>query len=352
MSWYFARFCSPRAPIAFERRDVDYWLPVDQYIGGIEHAVLHLLYARFFTRALAQCGYLGVKEPFAGLFTQGMVCHETYRDADGAWLFPEEVRRDDGLPRDEKGRPVTVGRIEKMSKSKKNVVGLETIVDAFGADTARLYLLSDSPPERDLEWTDAGIEGAWRYVNRLWRLVGDPPAPLAPPGTPVPRELAPALDALRRAVHRTIATVTEDLDKFRFNRAVAHIRELTNAIESCEPGDGAGAVLREAIETAVLLLGPMMPHLAEELWQQLGHARLLADERWPEADPELAREERVTLAVQVNGKLRGTVELPRDAGEAAAKDAALALPGVLRALEGKAPRKTIVVPNRIVNVVV
>jgi len=355
-SWYFARFCSPRAATAFERRDVDYWLPVDQYIGGIEHAVLHLLYARFFTRALAECGYLAVKEPFAGLFTQGMVCHETYRDADGAWLFPEDVRREDGALRDDKGRPVTAGRIEKMSKSKKNVVGLETIVDAFGADTARLYLLSDSPPERDLEWTDAGIEGAWRYVNRLWRLVSDPPASLPPPGAPIPRALPASLDALRRAVHRTIATVTDDLDKFRFNRAVAHIRELTNAIEASELGEeegaGAGPVLREALETAVLLLGPMMPHLAEELWHELGHTRLLADARWPAADPELAREERVTLAVQVNGKLRGTVELPRDADEDMAKDAALALPGVLRALEGKAPRKTIVVPNRIVNVVV
>jgi leucyl-tRNA synthetase len=171
-SWYFARFCSPRAPTAFKRSEVDYWLPVDQYIGGIEHAVLHLLYARFFTRALAACGYLDVKEPFAGLFTQGMVCHETYRDADGNWLFPEEVTRTDGALTDPAGRPVSAGRLEKMSKSKKNVVGLETIVDAFGADTARLYLLSDSPPERDLEWTDAGIEGSWRYVNRLWRLDG------------------------------------------------------------------------------------------------------------------------------------------------------------------------------------
>jgi leucyl-tRNA synthetase len=352
-SWYFARFCSARAAAAFERRDVDYWLPVDQYIGGIEHAVLHLLYARFFTRALAHCGYLDVKEPFAGLFTQGMVCHETYRDADGNWLFPDEVRRDESGARDGKGRPVTVGRIEKMSKSKKNVVGLEAIVDAFGADTARLYLLSDSPPERDLEWTDAGIEGAWRYVNRLWRLASDPPAPLPPPGAAMANDLAPALDALRRAVHRTIATVTEDLDTFRFNRAVAHIRELTNEIEALDATDAAaGPVLRAAIETAVLLLGPMMPHLAEELWHELGHERLLADEAWPEADPELARAERVTLAVQVNGKLRGTVELPRDANEDEAKDAALALPGVLRALEGRPPRKTIVVPNRIVNVVV
>jgi leucyl-tRNA synthetase len=350
-SWYFARFCSPRSSRAFERREVDYWLPVDQYIGGIEHAVLHLLYARFFTRALQHTGYFDLAEPFAGLFTQGMVCHETYRDADGNWLFPEEVRRADGRIEDAGGRPVIAGRLEKMSKSKKNVVSLEAIVDVFGADTARLYLLSDSPPERDLEWTDAGIEGSWRYVNRLWRLVTEPPAPLPPPGTAVPAALPAAFMALRRAVHRMIAAITDDLDKFRFNRAVAHIRELTNAIEDLDPGDGAGPVLREAIEAAVQLLSPMMPHLAEELWQALGHERLLADEPWPKADPELAREERVTVAVQVNGKLRGTVDLPRDAGESAAKDAALQLPAVQRALEGRPPRKTIVVPNRIVNVV-
>ncbi|HUZ75891.1 MAG TPA: leucine--tRNA ligase [Stellaceae bacterium] len=353
-SWYFARFCSPRAAAALVRADVDYWLPVDQYIGGIEHAVLHLLYARFFTRALAQCGYLEVREPFAGLFTQGMVCHETYRDGDGHWLFPEEVERDAaGALRDARGRPVVAGRIEKMSKSKKNIVGLETIVDAYGADTARLYLLSDSPPERDLEWTDAGIDGAWRYVNRLWRLVAEPRAPLPPPGTPVAAVLAPPLEALRRAVHRTIAAVTDDLDTFRFNRAVAHIRELTNAIEAHEPeGAAAGAVLREAIEAAVRLLGPMMPHLAEELWQALGHDRLLADAAWPQWDAALAREETVTLAVQVNGKLRGTVDLPRDATDGTAQEAALALPAVQRLLEGRTPRKTIVVPNRIVNVVV
>ncbi|MGH7089032.1 MAG: class I tRNA ligase family protein, partial [Stellaceae bacterium] len=201
------------------------------------------------------------------------------------------------------------------------------------------------------EWTDAGIEGAWRYVNRLWRLATEPPAPLPPPGTPIATPLPPALDSLRRAVHRMIAAVTDDLEKFRFNRAVAHIRELTNAIEDVEANAQAGPVLREAIEAAVRLLGPTMPHLGEELWQVLGHAALLADAPWPEADPELAREERVTLAVQVNGKLRGTVDLPRDAGDGAAKDAALSLPAVQRALDGKAPRKTIVVPNRIVNVV-
>jgi len=358
-SWYFARFCSPRAPTAFNRNEVDYWLPVDQYIGGIEHAVLHLLYSRFFTRALKQCGYLGVAEPFAGLFTQGMVCHETYKNADGEWLFPEEVTKgQDNSAVDAKGRPVAVGRIEKMSKSHKNLVGLDAIVDAYGADTARLYLLSDSPPERDLEWTDAGIEGAWRYVNRLHRLITEPPVKLAAAGARSPEQLPAALAALRGAIHRTIRDVTDDLEKFRFNRGIARIRELTNALEEIEADaprqelGSAGVVLREGLEAAVRLLGPMMPHLGEELWHELRPGNLLADEKWPRFDPALAAEDTVTMAVQVNGKLRGTVELPRNVAEDTARAAALALPTVVKALEGKAPRKTIVVPNRIVNVVV
>ncbi|HEV2547948.1 MAG TPA: leucine--tRNA ligase [Stellaceae bacterium] len=352
-SWYFERFCSPRSDKPFERKDVDYWMPVDQYIGGIEHAVLHLLYSRFFNRALRDCGYLDVKEPFAGLFTQGMVCHETYRDADGQWLFPEEVRREgEGRLVDAKGRPVEVGRMEKMSKSKKNVVGLEAIVADFGADTARLYLLSDSPPERDLEWTDAGIEGAWRYVNRLYNLVTEPRIALAPAGAPLPNELAPNVDKARRAIHRAIAAVTDHIEKFRFNSAVARVRELTNALEEMGEGAGAAQVFRQGIEVAVRLIGPMMPHLAEELWQALGHATLLADERWPEADLSLTIEDTVTIAVQVNGKLRATIELPRDGERAAAEAAALAQPAVQRAIAGKPARKIIIVPNRIINVVV
>jgi leucyl-tRNA synthetase len=352
-SWYFLRFCSARAPVAFEREAVDYWMPVDQYIGGIEHAVLHLLYSRFFTRALKQCGYLDLDEPFAGLFTQGMVCHETYQSATGVWLLPEEVESDDegGLV-DLAGRPVTAGRHEKMSKSKKNVVGLDAIVDTYGADTARFYLLSDSPPERDLEWTETGIEGIWRYVNRLWRMVNEPSVPLTPPGTPIPPALSPALATTRGATHKTIAAVTDDLDKFRFNRAVARIRELTNALEeltSSEPG--APQVLREGLETLARLLGPMMPHLAEEMWQTLGGKGLLADQPWPVADPQLTRDEQVTIAIQVNGKLRGTLEIPRDLDKAAVENAALELPQVTRWLEGRPPRKVIVVPNRIVNIV-
>jgi leucyl-tRNA synthetase len=351
-SWYFLRFCSARAPIAFERQAVDYWMPVDQYIGGVEHAVLHLLYSRFFTRALKQCGYLDLDEPFAGLFTQGMVCHQTYQSEAGEWLFPEEVEdADDGRLVDGAGRPVTAGRLEKMSKSKKNVIGLDAIVDTYGADTARLYLLSDSPPERDLEWTETGIEGIWRYVNRLWRMASEPPVDLPPPGSPIPAQLSPALDAIRRATHKTIAAVTDDLDKFRFNRAVARIRELTNALdELTTPEPGAAEVFREGLETLARLLGPMMPHLAEEMWQTLGGAGLLADQSWPEADAELTRDERVTIAVQVNGKLRATLDIARDTDSAAVESAALALPQVLRWLEGQ-PRKVIVVPNRIVNIV-
>jgi leucyl-tRNA synthetase len=352
-SWYFLRFCSARAPVAFERDAAQYWMPVDQYIGGVEHAVLHLLYSRFFMRALKECGYLDLDEPFAGLFTQGMVCHQTYQNAEGEWLFPEEVTSDPaGRLTDETGRPVIAGRNEKMSKSKKNVVGLETIVDTYGADTARLYLLSDSPPERDLEWTETGIEGSWRYVSRLWRLVSEPAAPLPPPGEPILAELSATLTAIRRQTHKTIAAVTDDIDKFRFNRAVARVRELTNALEGVtDDTPAAGAVLREGLEAATLMLGPMMPHLAEEMWQQLGHTAMVAETAWPQADDDLARDEQVTIAVQVNGKLRATLDLPRDCAAREVEAAALALPQVTRLLDGKPPRKVVIVPNRIVSVV-
>jgi leucyl-tRNA synthetase len=247
---------------------------------------------------------------------------------------------------------VTIGRLEKMSKSKKNVVDLDDIVETYGADTARFYLMSNSPPSRDLEWTEAGIEGSWRQVNRLWRLVSEPNAAMPPAGTPMPGGLSPALIALRRKIHKTIATVTDDIDGFRFNTAVAHIYELTNALEDLPAGDaGAGVVLREGLEALTLLIGPMMPHLAEEMWQALGHATLLAEEPWPKPDPALARDEEVTLAVQVNGKLRGTIELPRDAAASVVEQAALSLPQVARLLDGRAPKRVVVVPNRIVSVV-
>jgi leucyl-tRNA synthetase len=353
-SWYFARFCSPHATkVPFEKADVAKWLPVDQYIGGVEHAVLHLLYARFFTRAMRDCGYLDVKEPFAGLFTQGMVCHETYRAADGAWVEPGDVNVDTktgAATRISDGATVTLGRSEKMSKSKKNTVDPQHIIETYGADAARLFMLSDSPPERDLEWTDAGIEGAWRYLNRLWRMASA--AQQITAGT-VPDVGALKADdaAILRQIHRGIAQVSDDLEKFRFNSAVARIRELSNAVEAMNrDGDGA-QVFRFGVETVARLANPLLPHIAEEMWSALGHKTLLVDTPWPEPDPALLTDDTVTLAVQVNGKLRGTITVAKDAAKEACEAEALALPTVQKQLDGKPPRKVIVVPGKIVNIV-
>ena len=353
-SWYFARFCSPGADTAFDRKAVDYWLPVDQYIGGIEHAVLHLLYSRFFTRALRRCGYLDIDEPFSGLLTQGMICHETYRAKDGAWLQPDEVEQtaDGATVNTLTKEPVKVGRSEKMSKSRKNVVDPEAIIAAYGADTARLFMLSDSPPDRDLDWTDGGIEGAWRYANRLWRLVGENGGRLAPPGDPMPTVLAPEAEAVHRAIHKTIAAVSGDLDRFHFNKAVARIRELTNGVEDINANaDGAPWVRRHGVEAVVRLIGPIMPHLAHELWRELGHETLLTDVPWPVFDPRFLEDATVTVAVQVNGKLRGTLDIAADSDAGDVERCALALPNVTKAVGDKPIRKVVVVPNRIVNVV-
>ena len=353
-SWYFARFCSPTETNAgFTRKAADYWLPVDQYIGGIEHAVLHLLYSRFFTRALRQCGYLDVSEPFAGLMTQGMVCHTTYRDDNGNWLFPTDVdHQGDSARHTKTGKPVQIGRTEKMSKSKRNVVDPEVIIQTYGADTARLFMLSDSPPDRDLDWTDSGIEGAWRYVNRLWRAVVQGASALGNPDEERPTDFSEAAESVHRLCHKTITEVSGDLDRFHFNKAVARIRELTNSLESLGDEDGASWVKRFGWETVVHLIGPMMPHLAEELWRGLGHETLLTEQPWPEAELSLLVEDSVDVAVQVNGKLRGTATLPKDCDQATAEAAAFAIENVQAAIGGNDVRKLIYVPNRIVNVVV
>ncbi|SOD92384.1 leucine--tRNA ligase [Caenispirillum bisanense] len=349
-SWYFARFADPKAEtVGFGKDKAAYWLPVDQYIGGVEHAVLHLLYSRFFTRALRDCGYLDVAEPFEGLFTQGMINHETYKDQNGKWVEPGDVEKtaDGGAKRISDGAPIVVGRSEKMSKSKKNTVDPTRIIDTYGADAARLFMLSDSPPDRDLDWSDSGIEGAWRYLNRLWRLVADSGVDLGAPGAAV------GDSALVRQAHKTVAGVTDDLEGLRFNTAVAKIRELTNAIGDAvkDAAKADGAAVRFALETVVRLLNPMTPHITEELWARLGHGTILAETAWPKADPALLVEDTVTMAVQVNGKLRGTLDLPKDCPKDQAEAAALALPNVQQQLEGKAPRKVIVVPNKIVNIV-
>ncbi|MBX6375508.1 MAG: leucine--tRNA ligase [Acetobacteraceae bacterium] len=364
-SWYYARFCSPRAEVPVMHAAVDAWLPVDQYIGGIEHAILHLLYSRFFARAMKATGHLKIEEPFAGLFTQGMVTHESYRAADGSWLYPEEVeKRPDGTAvRVGTNEPVTVGRVEAMSKSKRNTVDPGAIIDRYGADTARWFILSDNPPDRDMEWTEAGVAGAYRFTQRLHRLVTAALPVLPPPGTPPAQDAAngPA-KALRRATHRAIAAVTEALESFAFNVAVARIRELANAVAEAEaqaqaatsPDPALAAALREALETLTRLSGPMVPHLAEELWSLLrpGETRLVAELPWPEADPALLQAETVTLAVQVLGKLRATIEVPVDADEATIFALAEAQENVQRAIGGKPIRKRIHVPGRVVNLVV
>lgn len=347
-SWYFARYCSPKD----EHQPVDpkaakYWLPVDQYVGGVEHAILHLLYSRFFTRAMKQTGHLAVAEPFEGLFTQGMVCHESYKSASGEWVYPENIAKNpDGTAYkiDDK-TPATVFRGEKMSKSKCNVVDPGKIIEGYGADTARLFMLSDSPPERDLEWTEAGVEGAWRYVNRLWTLAEKAKT------FPSPADEPPKNSETRRLVHRTIAQVSEAFERFHFNVAVAKIRELSNALEALSNRGAASSDLREGVEVLTQLIAPMLPHLAEEMWETLGRETLVVETPWPKADPALLVENSATIAVQVNGKLRATLSIARDAPEAQVKAAALAQESVKRALEGKEPKKVIVVPNRIVNVV-
>jgi leucyl-tRNA synthetase len=302
----------------------------------VEHAILHLLYARFWTRALNRLGRLSMAEPFRGLFTQGMVTHETYRAGDGSWLSPDEVRREgDDWIHVESGVPVTLGRVEKMSKSKRNTIDPEPIIALYGADAVRWFMLSDSPPERDLEWSEGGIEGAARFVQRVWRLATTDTA-----GEGVD-------EALERKVHKTIAAVTEALESLQFNKAVAQSYELTSAIEKARPS----ATRSLAIRTLVRLVAPAVPHLAEEAWSALGGTTMVVDASWPGFDPALLVEDQVTIAIQVNGKLRDTLNAPRGLDRDAAEALALASEKVQRLLEGNPPRKVIVVPDRLVNIV-
>ncbi len=348
-SWYFARFADPFSADPVNRDAVNYWLPVDQYIGGIEHAILHLLYARFFTRAMHETGWTRIDEPFMSLFTQGMVCHETYQGHNGGgWLLPEEVeKRGDKAFLKGTDTEVVVGHSEKMSKSKKNVVAPMGMIDVFGADAIRWFMLSDSPPERDVDWSEAGAEGCWKFVQRIYRLATEAEG-LPPPDTAVGEAQGASLE-LRQATHRAIAAVTEDLAALRFNRAVAQIYTLANAITGSQAD---AAVRREALETIVLLTAPMMPHLAETCWEALGHTTLLVDTPWPKAIAALTVSDTVTIAVQVNGKLRATRQMPLGMDRGEIECIALDLPEVQRVLEGKLPKKVIVVPNRIVNIVI
>ena len=325
----------------------------DRYIGGVEHAVLHLLYARFFTKAMKTCGYQDVSEPFLGLFTQGMVTHETYKDKNDKWVTPADY---DAMDDNEKAK-IKVGATIKMSKSKKNVIDPEDIMDTYGADAARLFILSDSPPERDLEWTESGIEGAWRYINKLHRMVMDIKAHLPETPAEMPTELSEQSQKIRQETHKAIKGVSEDIENFQMNKAVARIRTLSNAIEAAtkdlytiESREGE-AVIREAVEALVIMLNPFIPHLAEELWTTLGHETMLVNTPWPTLDETLLTSDTATIGVQVNGKVRAQITLATDASEATAREIALSQDNVKKFIEGKQVRKFIYVPGKIVNVV-
>jgi len=362
-SWYFLRYASPdprakatgealrftpeelaRGP--FDRAEVDYWMGVDQYIGGIEHAVLHLLYARFFTKVLRDLGHVGVDEPFERLLTQGMVCKETWRCGDHGWLLPEEVIESRCA---RCGAQAERGRVTKMSKSKKNVVDPDALIARYGADTARLFSLFAAPPERDLEWNEEGVEGCSRFLGRVWRLVHQVLALPAGGGGD-----SDAGRALTRRLHQTIRKVTGDCaTEFHFNTAIAATMELANGLQAYLAGDPVDtAVARAAVEGIVHLLNPFAPHITEELWAALGHADPLYTTAWPGFDAALAKEETIELVCQVNGKVRTRLTVAADAGREELEAVALADPTIQKWLDGKAPRKVIVVPGRLVNVVV
>ncbi|ACP27069.1 leucyl-tRNA synthetase [Sinorhizobium fredii NGR234] len=364
-SWYYARFTAPWEDKPTDPKAANHWLPVDQYIGGIEHAILHLLYSRFFTRAMKATGHVAMDEPFKGLFTQGMVVHETYSRGEGAqreWVTPAEIRIDeiDGRRRAvliETGEEVAIGSIEKMSKSKKNVVDPDDIIGSYGADTARFFVLSDSPPDRDVIWSEAGVEGAHRFVQRVWRLVGEAAESLRG------AKASPAKEgeglAISQAAHRTLRAVEADYDKLAFNKAVARIYELVNVLAAPLTQVAAGkadqavtAAVKDATTILIDLIAPMMPHLAEECWREIGGEGLIAERPWPTFDPALVVENEITLPVQINGKKRADLTIARDADQSAIESAVLALDAVKAALNGASPRKIIVVPQRIVNVVV
>lgn len=334
-SWYFTRYCDPKAD-EMTGKECNYWMPVDQYIGGIEHAVMHLLYARFFTKVMNELGYVKVREPFRNLLTQGMVLHATFKDKNGKWLYPkeaEELRK--------RGEVVLEGKVEKMSKSKNNVIDLESMLGSFGADTARMFVLSDSPPEKDLEWSSAGIEGCNKFINRLFVLAESVVS------IDEPKDLTEDENLLKQ-IHFTIKNVTEDIQKFRLNKAIARIRELVNALTSSDikskiAGYGFGVVIR--------LLNPFIPHVTEEIWSKFSPEKILAKMDWPSYDEKYLVVSSVTLAIQVNGKLRATHEYPSDASDDEIKAIALMLDPVKKHIDGKEIRKVIIVPGKIVNIV-
>jgi leucyl-tRNA synthetase len=364
-SWYFARFTDPWNVASPTTVDVaNAWLPVDQYIGGIEHAILHLLYSRFFSRAMKKTGHLNLDEPFAGLFTQGMVVHETYRDKSGAWVAPAEVR----IVSDADGRrafrlegvdEIEIGPIEKMSKSKRNTIDPDEIISTYGADTARWFMLSDSPPDRDVIWTEAGVQGAFKQTQRLWRLSNEIARAVGDRRPARPESFSTEAARVRQAAHAALAKIEDDIERLRFNVAIATIYELANtlsaavgAIETASVADDLRYAFAEAGDMLVHAFAPMMPHLAEECWEALGHHALVSQSPWPDIDRSLIVSAHISMPVQVNGRKRADLEIARDADEKTVVEAALALDAVRKAMDNKPAKKVVVVPLRIVNVVV
>jgi leucyl-tRNA synthetase len=336
-------------------------MPVDQYIGGVEHAILHLLYSRFFVRAMRATGHIGMDEPFAGMFTQGMVVHETYQKADGNYVQPAEVKIETG-PEGRRatllstGEDIQIGPIEKMSKSKKNTVDPDDIIETYGADVARWFMLSDSPPDRDVIWSDERVQGASRFVQRIWRLVNEAALACKSAPTERPQTFGPDALALRKSAHGALDKVTAGIERLHFNVCLAHIREFANALSEIlqrpgQPSPDLTWAIREASQILVQLFSPMMPHLAEECWQVLGHSGFVSEAAWPQIERDLLVEDTVTLVVQVNGKKRGEVVVATAAQNPEIEAAVLALDAVKLALDGKPVRKVIIVPKRIVNVV-
>ena len=363
-SWYFARFTAPHAETPTMPEVATAWLPVDQYIGGVEHAILHLLYSRFFARAMSLTGHLDIKEPFRGMFTQGMVTHETYKSAEGGWLSPEEVKVEtvggQRIATDiATGKPATIGPIEKISKSKRNGIDPDDIQKVYGADAMRWFILSDSPPERDVVWSEAGIEGAARFIQRVWRIVSEAVSLMAhaPAADGIAADDAEII-ALRKVSHRAVHNIGEDIVGLKFNVAVARIYEFVNVLAAfvqttkASPNPARVAALRDAVGRLVQVLAPMTPHLAESSWEALGQTSMLTATAWPDADPALLVDDTVTMPVQVNGKRRGEITVPKGSPNDIVEKEALSLDAVARMLDGKPPKKVVIVPDRIVNVVV
>jgi leucyl-tRNA synthetase len=357
-SWYFDRFASPdydKGPL--DKKRVDYWMPVDQYIGGIEHAILHLLYSRFFTRVLKEMGYVSVEEPFTNLLTQGMVCKEVYECPKDGYLFPDEVEgQGETLVCRKCGGQISIGRLEKMSKSKRNVVDPEYLIEKYGADTARMFCLFASPPEKDLDWSDQGVEGSARFLNRVWRLVYEQERHLQDV-KPLPFGTALEEDqkSLRQKTHKTIKKVTEDIERFHFNTAISAIMELVNEIYVSgvkeKADDISKGVVCEAIGSVVVLLSPFVPHFAEELWAALGNRTPIVKAEWPDYDREAVLEDEILIVIQINGKLRDRMTIPASYGQDEVKAWALKSERIRKLVEGKEIKRVILVPKKLVNIV-